>query len=64
MTEKELTKEMKKYWKNNGWLAIRNQQNIGSHKGLADFTVIKNFKSHYWKLKLTVQALASNGDLL
>jgi len=42
MTEKELTKEMKKYWKNNGWLAIRNQQNIGSHKGLADFTVIKN----------------------
>lgn len=42
MNEKEAIKELKKYWKANGWYVIRNQQNIGSHKGLADFTVIKN----------------------
>lgn len=42
MTEKELTKVMRRYWKKNGWYVIRNQQNIGSHKGLSDFTVLKN----------------------
>lgn len=42
MTEKEAVKQLKKFWKANGWYVIRNQQNIGSHKGLADFTVIKN----------------------
>lgn len=42
MTEKEVVKELRNYWKQNGWYVIRNQQNIGSHKGLADFTVIKN----------------------
>lgn len=42
MNEKEAIKELKKYWKANGWYVIRNQQNIGSHKGLADFTVIKD----------------------
>jgi len=42
MTEKELIKEIKKYWKRNGWYVIRNQQNIGSHKGLADFTILKD----------------------
>jgi len=51
MTEKELTKEMKKYWKNNGWLAIRNQQNIGSHKGLADFIVLKDGMHIFVELK-------------
>mgnify|MGYP001285181183 CR=1 FL=1 len=51
MTEKELTKEMKKYWKNNGWLAIRNQQNIGSHKGIADFIVIKDGITVFVELK-------------
>lgn len=42
MTEKEAIKELKKYWKTNGWYVIRNQQNIGSHKGLADFTILKD----------------------
>ncbi len=42
MTEKELVKELRKYWKREGWYVIRNQQNIGSHKGLADFLVIKD----------------------
>lgn len=42
MTEKEVVKELRRYWKQNGWYVIRNQQNIGSHKGLADFLVIKN----------------------
>lgn len=41
MTEKEIVKELRKYWKQNGWYVIRNQQNIGSHKGLSDFTIIK-----------------------
>lgn len=51
MTEKELTKIMRKYWQQNGWLAIRNQQNIGSHKGLADFIVIKGGKHVFVELK-------------
>lgn len=42
MTEKEAVKQLKKFWKANGWYVIRNQQNIGSHKGLADFLVIRN----------------------
>jgi len=42
MTEKEVSKELRKYWRLTGWYVIRNQQNIGSHKGLADYLVIKD----------------------
>lgn len=51
MTEKEATKQIKKYWKQNGWYAIRNQQNIGSHKGLSDFVVIKDGKVVFVEVK-------------
>ena len=51
MTEKELTKEMRKYWKQNGWYVIRNQQNIGSHKGLADVTILKDGMHIFVELK-------------
>lgn len=42
MTEKQVCDELKAMWKLHGWTVIRNQQNIGSEKGIADFTVIKN----------------------
>lgn len=42
MTEKELSVIMKKYWKVTGWYVIRNQLNIGSKKGLSDYTILKN----------------------
>lgn len=51
MIEKEAIKELKKYWKQNGWYAIRNQQNIGSHKGLSDFVVIKDGKVVFVEVK-------------
>jgi len=51
MTEKELTKAMKSYWKKNGWYVIRNQQNIGSHKGLSDFIVLKDGMAIFVELK-------------
>ena len=51
MTDKELTQEMKKYWKSNGWLAIRTQQNVGSHKGIADFVVMKDGRTVFVELK-------------
>lgn len=42
MIEKELSLIMKKYWKTNGWYVIRNQQNIGSKKGISDYTILKD----------------------
>ena len=41
-TEAYVCNELKSMWKLYGWAVIRNQQNIGSEKGIADYTVIKN----------------------
>lgn len=41
MREREVVAQFRDWCKYNGWYVIRNQQNIGSHKGLSDFTIIK-----------------------
>jgi Holliday junction resolvase len=39
-TEKDVSREIKDYFSAYGWLFIRNQQNIGSMKGISDYTMI------------------------
>ena len=40
--EKEVCAELRAYWKYNGFFVIRNQQGIGSKKGLADYTIVRD----------------------
>lgn len=41
-TENQIQSAIRQYLQYNGWFVIRNQQSMGSHKGLADLTAIRN----------------------
>jgi hypothetical protein len=45
--------ELKAWWKREGFYVIRNQQGIGSKKGLSDYTVIKDGKVAFVEAKAT-----------
>lgn len=51
--EKEVCAELKKYWKDNGYFVIRNQQGIGSVKGLADYTIVRGSHVIFVEVKAT-----------
>jgi hypothetical protein len=51
--EKEVCEELKAWWKREGFYVIRNQQGIGSKKGLSDYTVIKDGKIVFVEAKAT-----------
>lgn len=51
--EKEVCEELKAFWKKDGFYVIRNQQGIGSKKGLADFTVVKDGRVAFVEAKAT-----------
>lgn len=53
MKEKEVCEELKAWWKRDGFYVIRNQQGIGSKKGLSDYTVIKDGKVLFVEAKAT-----------
>ena len=53
--EKEVCADLRKFWKDNDFFYIRNQQGIGSTKGLADYTVVRN------GLVVFVEAKATKG---
>lgn len=39
--EKEVCKSLRKYWKDNGYFYVRNQQGLGSKRGTSDYTVVR-----------------------
>lgn len=41
-TENEIQSAIRGYLRLRGWFVIRNQQGLGSHKGLSDLTAIKD----------------------
>lgn len=53
LKEKEVCALLRGYWKKNGFFVIRNQQGIGSKKGLSDFTVIKDGHVAFVEAKAT-----------
>lgn len=55
MTEREVCKSLREYWKKNGFFYIRNQQGLGSKRGTADYTVVKDGKT------LWIEAKAEKG---
>lgn len=49
--EHQVSESIRKYLKATGWLVIRNQQNIGSMKGISDFTIIKEGRVIFLEVK-------------
>lgn len=41
-TENQIQSAIREYLQWKGWFVIRNQQSLGSHKGLSDLTAIKS----------------------
>jgi len=44
-------KQIREYLKLKGYYVIRNQLNIGSHKGLSDYQAIKDGRTYYIECK-------------
>ncbi len=51
MSESEIQAHVKQFLQWRGWLVIRMQQNIGSHKGIADLYCIKDGRSVWIEVK-------------
>jgi Holliday junction resolvase len=51
LKESDILKQVRDYLKMTGWFIIRNQQSMGSHKGLSDLTAIKNGKVIWIEIK-------------
>ena len=51
VTEAAILAATRKYLRMRGWYVIRNQQNMGSHKGMADLQAIKDGKTVYIETK-------------
>lgn len=49
--EKEVQAAVVKFLRDTGWLVIRNQQNIGSHKGIADLVCINDGRTIWVECK-------------
>ncbi len=49
--EADILAALRKYLRMRGWYVIRHQQGLGSHKGLADLTAIKDGKTVYLETK-------------
>jgi hypothetical protein len=52
-TEHEVSADLKKWWKDRGMFVIRNQQGIGSMKGVSDYTVIDDGRVAFVEAKAT-----------
>ena len=52
-SEHEVCEDLRAWWKAREFYVIRNQQGIGSKKGLSDYTVIKNGKVLFVEAKAT-----------
>ena len=50
-TENQIQSAIREYLQYNGWFVIRNQQSLGSLKGLADLTAIRNGKVLWIEVK-------------
>lgn len=53
LLEKEVCKSLREYWKKNGFFYIRNQQGIGSKRGTADYTIVKDGHTVFVEAKAT-----------
>ena len=53
LKEKEVCKALRELWKKNGFFYIRNQQGIGSKRGTADYTVVKDGHTIFVEAKAT-----------
>ncbi|MGB9886737.1 MAG: VRR-NUC domain-containing protein [Moorellales bacterium] len=42
VTEAEIQRQIRDYLRWTGWFVIRNHQSLGSHRGLADLTAVKD----------------------
>lgn len=51
VSEKDVCKTLRTYWKKNGWFYARNQQGLGCKRGVADYTVIYQGKTAYVEAK-------------
>lgn len=51
LKESEIQKQIVDYLKATRWLVIRNQQNIGSHKGLSDLTALRDGRVLFIEVK-------------
>jgi hypothetical protein len=52
-TEHEVCADLKKWWKDRGMFVIRNQQGIGSMKGVSDYTIIYEGRVAFVEAKAT-----------
>ena len=53
LLEKEVCRALREYWKKNGFFYIRNQQGLGSRRGTADYTVVKDGHTIFVEAKAT-----------
>mgnify|MGYP001063544973 CR=1 FL=1 len=51
MKESEIQRQIKEFLQWRGWLVIRMQQSMGSHKGIADLYCIKGGRSVWVEVK-------------
>lgn len=51
VSEKDVCKALRVYWKKNGFFYARNQQGLGCKRGVADYTVIFTGKTAYVEAK-------------
>lgn len=49
--ENEIQQDVREYLQWRGWYVIRNQQSLGSHRGLADLTAIKDGRVVFIEIK-------------
>jgi hypothetical protein len=52
--EKEVCKALREYWKSHGFFYIRNQQGLGSKRGTADYTVVKDGRTVWIEAKSSI----------
>lgn len=51
VSEKDVCKTLREYWKKNGYFYTRNQQGLGCKRGIADYTIIYQGKTAYVEAK-------------
>ena len=49
--ENEIQSQVREYLRLKDWYVIRNQQSMGSHRGLADLTAVKNGRVVFIEIK-------------
>lgn len=53
LLEKEVCKALRTYWKKWGFFYIRNQQGLGSKRGTADYTIVRDGRTIFVEAKAT-----------